>query len=58
MVDAAHYKGKYKGIMLVLVSININKQVYLVDFGLDDKENDESFTWFMRRLRTTIGDVN
>ena len=47
----AHCKGKYKDIMLVAMSINANKQVYPVAFGqLSDKENDESWSWFTRRL--------
>lgn len=41
MVDVARCKGKYKDIMLVAVSINVNKQVYPVDFGLGHKENNE-----------------
>lgn len=44
MVDTAHYQKKYKGIILVVVSIDANKQVYPVSFGLGDKENDESWT--------------
>ena len=43
-VDATHCKGKYKGIMLVAMSIDSNKQVYPMTFGLSDKENDESWT--------------
>lgn len=42
VVDIEHCKEKYKGIMLVVVSIDANKQVYLMAFGLDDKKNDES----------------
>lgn len=58
MVDSANCKGKYKDIMLVVMSIDANKQIYLVVFGLGDKENDESWMWFLRRLDTTIGHVN
>ena len=28
VVDATHCKGKYKGIILVVASIDINKQIY------------------------------
>ena len=44
--------------MLVAVSIDANKQVYSVAFGLGDKENDESWIWFFTRLRTIIDDVD
>lgn len=57
-VDATHCKGKYKGIMLVAMSIDSNKQVYPMTFGLSDKENDESWTWFMRRLQININVIN
>lgn len=55
MIDVAHFKGTYKGIMLVVVSIDANQQVYPIAFGLGDKKNDESRTWFMTSLRTTVG---
>lgn len=58
VVDAAYCKGNYKGIMLVAMSIDANKQVYPMAFELGDKEKDESWTWFMTRLRTTISAVN
>ena len=57
MVDIVCYKREYKSIMLVVVSIDANKQVYPMAFGLGDKENDESWMCFMRKL-TTIGAVN
>ncbi|KAA0060748.1 MuDRA-like transposase [Cucumis melo var. makuwa] len=44
VVDATHCKGKYKGIMLVPVSIDANKQVCPIAFGLGDKEINESWT--------------
>lgn len=42
MVDAAHCKEKYKGIMLVAMSIDANKQIYPIAFRLGDKKNDDN----------------
>lgn len=58
VVNATHCKGKYKGIMLVPVSIDANKQVCPIAFGLGDKEINESWTWFIRRLQITITTAN
>lgn len=58
MVDVAHMKGKYKGITLVAVSIDANKQIYPLAFRLNDKENDDSWMWFMRLLQSTVGVAN
>ena len=44
--------------MLVAVSNDANKKTYLLTFELGNKKNDVSWTWFMRRLQTTIGVVN
>ena len=34
MVDIANYKGNYRGIMFVALSIDANKQIYPLAFGL------------------------
>lgn len=39
-------------------SIDDNKKIYYHAFGLGDKENNESWTWFMRRLEKPINDMN
>lgn len=42
VVDSSYCNGKYKSIMLVVMSIGANKRVYPVSFELSDKKNNES----------------
>lgn len=58
VVEVAHIKGKYKDIMLVMVSIDANKQIYSFAFRLGKRENDDLWIWFMRRLQASVGVIN
>lgn len=55
VVDDTHLKGRYKGIMFVAATKDANEQIFPLAFGIGDKENDNSWTWFLRQLKRTFG---
>jgi len=56
VVDGTHLKGKNHGILFVAVAKDGNEQVYPLAYGVGPKENDESWKWFLSRLRRAYGD--
>ncbi|XP_022154803.1 uncharacterized protein LOC111021969 [Momordica charantia] len=58
VVDGAHLKGKYRGVLLTASSVDGNNQIYPLAFGVVDKESDESWTWFLERVKICIGNVD
>ncbi|XP_057802661.1 uncharacterized protein LOC131017932 [Salvia miltiorrhiza] len=55
VVDGTHLKGRNKGILFVAVTKDGNEQVFPMAFGVGPIENDESWTWFLSRLRMAYG---
>ncbi|KAL8520399.1 hypothetical protein ACS0TY_011066 [Phlomoides rotata] len=55
VVDGTHLKGKYKGVVFVAVTQDCNHQVFPLATGIGDVENNESWTWFLSRLREAYG---
>lgn len=47
VVDDTHLKCKYKGILFIAASNDGNEQVFSLAVGISDKENNNSWTWFM-----------
>lgn len=47
-------KGKYKGIILSVVSVDANSGVFLVAFVVDESENKNSWAWFFKYLKQHI----
>ncbi|XP_038904494.1 protein FAR-RED ELONGATED HYPOCOTYL 3-like [Benincasa hispida] len=56
IVDGSHLKGKYKGTMLVAVSMDGNNQLYPLAYVMVDNETDRSWKWFMLNLKCSIGE--
>ncbi|XP_038885908.1 uncharacterized protein LOC120076214 [Benincasa hispida] len=56
IVDGSHLKGKYKGTMLVGVSMDGNNQVYHLAYAIVDNETDRAWKWFMSNLKYAIGE--
>ncbi|XP_038896520.1 uncharacterized protein LOC120084770 [Benincasa hispida] len=54
IVDGSHLKGKYKGTMLVGVSMDGNNQVYPLAYAIVDNETDRAWKWFMSNLKCAI----
>ncbi|XP_038902305.1 uncharacterized protein LOC120088939 [Benincasa hispida] len=57
IVDGSHLKGKYKGIMLVGVSMDGNNQVYPLVYAIVDNETDRPWKWFMSNLKCAIEEL-
>ncbi|KAL6551278.1 hypothetical protein OROMI_021766 [Orobanche minor] len=47
--------GKYKGIMFIAATKDANEQIVPLAFGIGDKENDSSWTWFLQQVRNAFG---
>lgn len=55
VVDGTHLKGKTKGVLFVAVTKDGNEQCFPLAVGISHIENDESWIWFLTRLRSTFG---
>ncbi|XP_022156834.1 uncharacterized protein LOC111023667 [Momordica charantia] len=58
VIDGAHLKGKYRGVILITSSVDGNNQIYPLAFELVDQESDQSWTWFLNMVKTCIGKVD
>ncbi|XP_038902295.1 uncharacterized protein LOC120088929 [Benincasa hispida] len=56
IIDGSHLKGKYKGTMLVGISMDGNNQVYPLVYAIVDNETDRAWKWFMSNLKCAIGE--
>lgn len=56
VVDGAHLKGKFKGVMLVADSQDGNVGIFPLTFGIVDSENHVSWEWFLNQLLLVYGD--
>ncbi|KAL6544984.1 hypothetical protein OROHE_009891 [Orobanche hederae] len=55
VIDGTHLKGKYKGVMFIAATKDANEQIIPLAFGIGDKENDSSWTWFLQQVRNAFG---
>lgn len=56
VLDGTHLGGKYKGVLLTASGQDANFQVYPLAFAVVDSENDDSWTWFLRKLERILAD--
>ena len=54
-IDATHLKGEYKGVIFFAACKDGSEMIYPIAFGFADGESDNSWTWFLKRLRRAIG---
>ena len=47
VIDGTHLKGKFRGVLFVTTANDGNEQIYPIAFGVGDKENDRSWSWFL-----------
>ncbi|KAL8534016.1 hypothetical protein ACS0TY_010144 [Phlomoides rotata] len=50
-----HLKGKFKGVVFVAITQDCNHQNFPLATGIGHLENNESWTWFLERLREAFG---
>ncbi|XP_023634078.1 uncharacterized protein LOC111829361 [Capsella rubella] len=54
--DATFLKNGYGGVLVFASAQDPNRHHYPLAFGVLDGENDASWNWFMKMLKTVIGD--
>ncbi|KAK1272971.1 hypothetical protein QJS04_geneDACA024735 [Acorus gramineus] len=55
-VDDCHLKGKYKGVLLAVTSIDGNHGIFPIAYVVCEGESAETWTWFFECLKETIGE--
>ena len=55
-IDATHLYGKYKGKLMIALSIDANGYVFLVAFAVVETESGETWGWFLRMIREHVTD--
>ncbi|XP_057520840.1 uncharacterized protein LOC130801096 [Amaranthus tricolor] len=50
-IDGAHLSGYYKGVMLTVVAIDENNEIFVLAYGIVDTKSIDSWTYFFRNLR-------
>ncbi|XP_017982328.1 PREDICTED: uncharacterized protein LOC108663250 [Theobroma cacao] len=53
-IDVTHLKGRFKGVLFVIVCKDANECVYPATFGIGHIEDEDSWTWFLGKLRDAI----
>ncbi|KAL5580592.1 hypothetical protein UlMin_013034 [Ulmus minor] len=57
-IDGTFLKGLYKCVLLVSMAQDGNSKCYPIAWGIVDSENDDSWTWFLTRMKEVIGDID
>ena len=57
-IDGTFLKGPYKGVLLVATAHDGNSKCYPITWGIVDSENEDSWTWFLTRLKEVIADTD
>ncbi|VFQ75370.1 unnamed protein product [Cuscuta campestris] len=57
-VDGTHLYGKYKGVLLLAVLMTANHEIFPLAYSLVDKEDGDSWSWFMMHLMRHVVPVN
>ena len=57
IIDAAHLKGRYLGTNMVAVGMDGNNQILPIATGVCQGESNETWSWFMSKLKECIGEV-
>ncbi|XP_021747291.1 uncharacterized protein LOC110712855 [Chenopodium quinoa] len=53
-VDGCHLKGNYGGILLSVVSLDPNNEIFPIAIAVVDSENKTSWTWFFHHLKNIL----
>ncbi|KAK2646678.1 hypothetical protein Ddye_021873 [Dipteronia dyeriana] len=54
-IDATHLNGRFGGVMFIAACQDTNNQVFPLAYGWGDVECEDSWTWFLKELKKTIG---
>ncbi|XP_056695147.1 uncharacterized protein [Spinacia oleracea] len=53
-IDGTHLYGKYKGTILIAMSVDANNQIFPLAFAIVEGENGDSWPWFMACIRRFV----
>ncbi|CAH9105782.1 unnamed protein product [Cuscuta epithymum] len=53
-VDGTHLYGKYQGVLLVVVAMNANREIFPLVYAVVASENAESWSWFFERVMSDV----
>ncbi|KAG7563853.1 MULE transposase N-terminal all-beta domain [Arabidopsis suecica] len=56
IVDGTHLKTAYGGVLIVATAQDPDHHHYPIAFGVVDGEKNDSWTWFLKKLKTVIPD--
>lgn len=50
-VYGCHLKGKYGKVLLSVMSMDANNEIFPIAFAITESENEESWTWFFKIMK-------
>ena len=56
--DGCSLKGPYGGVLLAIVSLDVNNGLFLMTFVIVKKENKEGWSFFLYHLKSAIGSTS
>lgn len=56
ILDGMHLSRKYKGVLLTASGQDANFEVFPLTFAVVDSENEDSCTWFLRKVERIMAD--
>ncbi|XP_022897489.1 uncharacterized protein LOC111411164 [Olea europaea var. sylvestris] len=56
VVDGTYLNGHYGGTLFTACTQDANNSIFILTFGIEDTENDRSWTWFLGNLKKAHGD--
>lgn len=57
-VDGTHLRGKYPGVLLVVVTHDANHKLLPIAFAFAESERRDSWEWFLANLHIALGEPN
>ena len=57
-INETFLKGSHKVVLLVATTQDRNSKCYPIAWSIVDSKNEDSWTWFLTRLKEVIGDTD
>eukprot|EP00268_Persea_americana_P036808 TRINITY_DN36330_c0_g1_i1.p1 TRINITY_DN36330_c0_g1~~TRINITY_DN36330_c0_g1_i1.p1 ORF type:complete len:196 (+),score=17.15 TRINITY_DN36330_c0_g1_i1:1803-2390(+) len=56
IVDGSHLRGKYPGVLMAAVNLNVNHKPFLIAVAFAKAEKCDSWEWFLTNLSVSLGE--
>ncbi|KAL9665425.1 hypothetical protein QQ045_020845 [Rhodiola kirilowii] len=53
-IDATHLNGKWKGVLMISVALDVENEILPLAYALVESENIDSWKWFMTCIRNGV----